>query len=258
MKRHFSEFMQYRHLLYELVSSEIKVKYRRSFLGVIWSVLQPLGMMIILTVVFSTMFKSDIEHFPVYVLTGRIVWDLVSLSTSFALTSVVSNSSLIKKVYIPKNVFPLARSLSALVNCAFSMIALFIVVGLSGVDVTYTILFVPIPLILLYLFTVGIGLVVSSLTVFFRDLAHLYELLLTAWMYLTPIFYPAEILPAPVLTIMHLNPVYYYLVAFRDMVMYGQMPTMETWMICFSMAILSLFVGFFIFSKSEDKFIMHI
>lgn len=258
MKKHYNDFMKYRHLLYELVSSEIKVKYRRSFLGVFWSVLQPLGMMIILTIVFSTMFKSDIEHFPVYVLTGRIIWDLLSLSTNFALGSIVTNAPLIKKVYLPKYIFPVSKSLSALVNCSFSMVALLIVVAISDIDVTYTILFIPIPLILLYLFTVGVGLIVSSLTVFFRDLAHLYELILTAWMYLTPIFYPADILPAPVMKLMQLNPVYHYLVMFRDLVMYGQMPTAETWVICISMAALSLVVGFFVFSKTEDKFILHI
>lgn len=258
MKKHINDFMKYRHLLIELVSSELKVKYRRSFLGIIWSVLQPLGMMLILTVVFSTLFRSDIEYFPVYVLSGRIIWDLFSIATCAAQGSVISNSGLIKKVFVPKYIFPLAKAVSALVNTGFSLIALLIVVYFSGVEIGMSFFLLPLPLILLFLFSLGIALIISAYTVFFRDLAHLYELLLTAWMYVTPIFYPIDILPAPVLALVKFNPIIYYLDFFRAIVYYGVMPPLETVVICTVMAIASLAIGFFLFNKNQDKFILYI
>lgn len=259
MNKHINDFKKYRHLLYELVSSEIKVKYRRSVLGIVWSVLQPLGMMLILTIVFSNMFKgSNIEHFAVYVLTGRIVWDLFSLATSFSMNSVVTNSALIKKVYVPKYIFPVSKATSALVNCGFSLIALLMVVFFTGVKIGPSILLLPIPLLLLFIFSLGISLIISAGTVFFRDIAHLFELLLTAWMYLTPIFYPISALPKSILYIVKLNPITYYLEVFRDVVYSGIMPSIKSLAICFVLSLLSVVIGFYIFNKKEDKFILHI
>lgn len=258
MKRHFNDIKKYRALLYELVISDIKVRYRRSVLGIVWSVLQPLGMMLILTVVFSTLFASDIEYFAVYVLTGRIIWDLFSTATIMAQSSIISSSGLIKKVYVPKYIFPVSKVFSSLVNCLFSLVALLIVVYFSGANIGPSIVLLPVPLILLFIFALGVSLFISAYTVFFRDLSYLYELLLTAWMYLTPIFYPIDILPPNMLTLVKFNPIIYYLDVFRSIVYYGTWPDSKSLIFCVVASFVSLVIGFWTFTRKEDKFILHI
>lgn len=258
MNMRLKDLIKYRFLLQELVSNEIKIKYRRSVLGVLWSVLQPLMMMIILTVVFSAIFKSNIKNFAVYVLTGRIIWDLFQLTTTLALNSIVTNAGLIKKVYVPKYIFPISKGLTALVNTGFSLVALVLVIIFTGVKINFSILLLPIPLLSLFLFAVGIGLIMSAYTVFFRDLAYLYELVLTVWMYLTPIFYPLSIIPEKYSVFIKLNPIIYYLEMFRDIVMYGKIPALSSFLICLLIGIASLITGFYLFNKKQDKFILHI
>ncbi|NQX60237.1 ABC transporter permease [Paenibacillus qinlingensis] len=258
MKSYIENFMKYRYLLYELVVNDLKIKYRRSFLGILWSVLQPLMMMIILTIVFSSVFKSSIENFAVYVFTGRIVWDIYSQVTSSALTSIMNNAGLIKKVYVPKYIFPISKGVSGLVNTAFSLVALFMVMIFTGVKINYSILLFPLPILYLFLFSIGIGLIVAAYSVFFRDLNYLYELLLTAWMYFTPIFYPASIIPEEVKFIVDANPIAYFLQMFRDIVIYGQVPSLMSHVTCLSIGLVSLLLGVFLFFKKQDRFILHI
>lgn len=258
MKTYIENFLKYRYLLYELVVSDIKIKYRRSFFGILWSVLQPLMMMIVLTIVFSSLFKSSIEHFAVYVFTGRIVWDLFSQATGFALTSIMNNAGLIKKVYVPKYIFPISKGVSGLVNTGFSLVALFMVMIYTGVKINYSILLFPLPILYLFLFSIGIGLIVATYAVFFRDLNYLYELLLTAWMYFTPIFYPASILPKELKFILDVNPIIYYLQMFRDIVLYGQAPSLMSHITCLTIGLVTLLVGAFLFVRKQDRFILYI
>lgn len=258
MKTYIENFLKYRYLLYELVVSDIKIKYRRSFLGILWSVLQPLMMMIVLTIVFSSLFKNDIEHFAVYVFTGRIVWDLYSQATSFALTSIMNNAGLIKKVYVPKYIFPISKGVSGLVNTGFSLVALFMVMIYTGVKIDYSILLLPLPILYLFFFSIGIGLIVSTYAVFFRDLGYLYELLLTAWMYFTPIFYPASIIPKEVKFIVDANPIVYFLQMFRDIVLYGHVPSLMSHITCLTIGLVALLVGAFLFVRRQDRFILYI
>ena len=220
-------FVKYRSLLSNLISRDIKVKYRRSVLGVLWSVLNPILMMIVITIVFSTIFKFQIENFPIYYLTGSLIFNFFSESTSSAMYAVVSNAPLLKKVYIPKYIFPLERTMFAFVNLLFSFIALLIALIFVPVQPSLMMFFIPIPILYTFVFSLGIGMALSALAVFVRDLFHLYSVLLVAWMYLTPIFYPIEIIPPNLMPLMKLNPLYYFIDYFRNIFMYSKMPTLE-------------------------------
>lgn len=258
MHRYWENFKKYRFLLKELVVNDIKIKYRRSVLGILWSVLHPLLMMIVLTLVFSNLFKSDIPNFPVYVFTGRLVWDLFFQSTVSSMSSVTSNAALIKKVYIPKYIFPLARCFSALVNTSFSFVALLLVMLVVKVEITPVLLLLPLAVFYIFLFATGLSLLLSAYTVFFKDLTYLYEVFTTAWMYFTPIFYPTTVLPEKYQFIFAINPLYYLVDYFRDIVMFSTFPSMKDNLICLSIGVVAFIIGFYSFYRKQDKFILHV
>lgn len=195
MNNDFRVAKRYIPLLSELIKRDLKIKYRRSFLGYLWSLMNPLLMMWILTLVFSYVFRFDIANYPLYLITGQIVFNFFSESTTIAMSSIINNAALLKKVYLPKVVFPLASIASSFVNMLFSLTAIFIVMLATDVRFSSTLIILPIGLLLLFVFSVGVGLVVSALAVYFRDLFHLYSVLLTALSFATPIFYPVNIIP---------------------------------------------------------------
>lgn len=252
-------FLKYKDLLYQLVSRDIKLKYRRSFLGYLWSVLNPLFVMVIMTIVFSTMFSRDIENFPVYLFTGKMLFDFTSVATRQAMQSITGNASLIKKTYIPKYIFTLSKVTSCMVDLVFSFGALLLVILATGTKITWTFLLTPVVIIQIYIFCCGLGFFLSTYNVFFRDIQYIYNAIMTAWMYLTPIFYPIESLPPMVMIgIKAINPLYYYIAQFRDLVYIGKIPGPRIfyggWIIAFAM----LSFGIFVFLKKQDKFILYI
>lgn len=258
MKKYWQNFKKYRHLLVELVRKDIKVKYKRSYLGLLWTLLNPLLMMIVLTLVFSTLFKHNIPNFPVYLLTGKIIFDFFSQATNGAMGSVIGGSSLLKKVYIPKYIFPLSKVLFAFVNLLFSLIALLIVMIVTKSPFNLTLLMLPLPLFYVFLFSLGLGLILATYTVFFRDIMHLYGVVLTAWMYFTPLFYPAEILPSNISWILGINPLYHSIQMLRDIVLYNKIPTLMNNLVCLSFGVITLLIGLFVFYKKQDDFILSI
>lgn len=250
---------QYRDLIKELVSRDIKLKYRRSFLGYVWSILNPLLIMVVMTVIFSTMFKHNIENYPVYLLTGRMLFEFLTISTNGAMKSVTGNAALLKKTYVPKYIFTLAKVTSCMVDMVFSLGALLIVMIATGSPFHWQILLVPLVIIQIYIFCCGLGFLLAQMNVFFRDIQHIYKAITTAWMYATPIFYPMEQLPPAIqFAIKVFNPLYYYVAQFRDMVLYGRLPDPFTfvggWIFAFGM----LIVGAWAFQRSKDKFILYI
>ncbi len=250
--------LKYKFLLNELVMRDIKIKYRRSFLGLLWTLLNPLMMMIVLTLVFSNIFRFSIENFPVYLLCGQLIFNFFSEATNMALPSILSNGSLIKKVYVPKYLFPISKVFSSFVNLLASFIALILVMIFTHSKITLTILFVPLPVLYVLVFTIGFALLLSSLSVFFRDIMHLYGVLLTAWMYFTPIFYPIEILPESIRGVVNYNPLTSFINFFREVVMYNQIPSLELNVVCLMYSLIMLLIGAFAFYKTQDKFILHI
>lgn len=258
MKAYFDAFKKYHYLLEDLVAKDFKLKYRRSVLGFLWSILNPLLMMLVITAVFSNMFKSDIEYFPVYYLCGYLIFNFVIEATNGALTSIVQSGYLIKKVYIPKYIFPLEKSSFALVNILFSFVAVLIVILITGMPIKATIFLIPIPIFLAFIFSTGLGLILASMNTFFRDMGHLYSVWTTAWMYLTPMFYPISIIPDNIKTVIYYNPLYYYVTYLRMLVIDGEIPGMEINVICICFSFLFLLIGLLIFKRNQDKFILYI
>ena len=251
-------FSKYRYLVGNLISRDLKVKYRRSTLGFLWSVLNPLLMALVINAVFSNLFKFKIEYFIVYYLTGSLIFNFMTEATSASLTSVLGAASLIKKVYIPKYIFPLEKCLFAFVNMLFSSVAVIIVILIKRMPVHWTALLFFFPMICVLIFSLGMSLILSSVNVFFRDVGHLYSVFTVAWMYLTPIIYPKDILPEFILNIMNLNPMFYYVEYFREVVMYGTVPNLAAHLMCIIYAFLFLALGLIIFKKQQDRFILYI
>ena len=250
-------------VLKQLVTKDFKIKYRRSFLGVAWSVLNPLLMMVVMSVVFSTLLGSNIEHFPLYLILGNITYSLMSDSTSKAVTSILDAAPLLKKVKIDRFVFPVQKILFALVNFAFSLIAVAIVMLWFRVVPTWHLIWLPVCLGLLMIFCIGIGLVLSAATVFFRDVIHLWSVVLTAWNYLTPVFWDFQMLldrgaPAWTIGIVKMNPMYGFVTFMRDIVLWQQNPSLEILLLCGVWAVIMLAIGIFVFRKTEHKFILYI
>ena len=258
LKIRLGVFFKYKDLLYNLVSRDIKVRYRKSFLGMLWTVLNPLLMMIVMTIVFSTLFKSTIENFPIYFLSGNLIFTLNSEITNTCTYAIIGNASLLKKVYIPKYLFPLSKAGSALVNLLFSLIALLLVMIILRVPFLPTLLLLPIPIAYAFLFSVGLGLLLSAVTVYFRDIAYFYSVLLVAWNYFTPVFYPIDILPDLVKKLMQLNPLYHYIEYMRGLILYGTVPGVKENLVCLMMGLCMLVIGTYVFYIKQDKFILYI
>ena len=215
-------------------------------------------MALVINAVFSNLFKFKIEYFIVYYLTGSLIFNFMTEATSASLTSVLGAASLIKKVYIPKYIFPLEKCLFAFVNMLFSSVAVIIVILIKRMPVHWTALLFFFPMICVLIFSLGMSLILSSVNVFFRDVGHLYSVFTVAWMYLTPIIYPKDILPEFILNIMNLNPMFYYVEYFREVVMYGTVPNLAAHLMCIIYAFLFLALGLIIFKKQQDRFILYI
>lgn len=249
---------KYRFLIKQLVSRDFKAKYKRSILGVFWSFLNPLLTMIVQYVVFSNLFRFDIPYYPVYLLSGIIVFNYFSEACGMALTSIIGNATLITKVYVPKYIYPLTRILSSLVNLLISMIPLIIVTMLSGLYPTKAYLLIPFMLVCLAMFCLGLGMLLSAAMVFFRDIQFLWGVLTMIWMYLTPIFYPESILPERVVWVLKVNPLYYFINFLRSCVMDGVSPEPVVYVQCFLISLCVLAVGAWVFKKSQDKFVLYL
>lgn len=249
---------KYRFLIKQLVSRDFKAKYKRSILGVFWSFLNPLLTMIVQYIVFSNLFRFDIPYYPVYLLSGIIVFNYFSEACGMALTSIIGNATLITKVYVPKYIYPLTRILSSLVNLLISMIPLIIVTMLSGLHPTKAYLLIPLMLVCLAMFCLGLGMLLSAAMVFFRDIQFLWGVLTMIWMYLTPIFYPESILPEQVAWVLKVNPLYYFINFLRSCVIDGVSPEPVVYIQCFLISLCVLAVGAWVFKKSQDKFVLYL
>ncbi len=251
-------FKKYMPLIQELVKRDLKLKYRRSILGYLWSLLNPLLMMIVMTIVFSYMFRFDIPNYPLYLICGQTLFTFFNESTNLSMYSVINNASLIKKVYIPKYIFPVSKVVSSFITMSFSLVAILIVMLFTGTPVHLSMLLFWAPLLMLLVFSCGVGMILSALAVQFRDLTHLYGVITMAWMYLTPIFYPIEAIPQNVAGFIAGNPLNTYISLFREIVLYGTIPGWEAWAMGALMALLSLAAGTLVFRKLQKNFILYI
>lgn len=259
MRLRFQVLYNYRHLIKQLVTKDIKLKYRRSFLGYVWSVLNPLMVMVVMYLVFSHMFRFDVENYPAYLIIGQALFTFMTEATNQAIFSITGNGPLLKKVYVPKYVFTLSKVTSSMVNLLFSLAAMVIVFIITKVQFSWAMLFFPVVLIQLYIFCLGLGLFLAEASVFFRDIQYIYSVLTTAWMYLTPIFYPIEQLPNIMQRAIRIfNPMYQYISQFRTIVLEQTLPNAIDVVYGFGIAFVFLIFGFCTFIRKQDDFILYI
>lgn len=252
------EISKYSFLLKELVMRDFKIKYRRSYLGMLWSLFNPLLMMTVFYFVFSTIFKSSIENFPLYLLSGIIVFNYFSECTNNALISITGNASLITKVYVPKMIFPLAKVLSSSVNFFISLIPLLGVVIITGSPINIYTPLIFFNMVMFLIFCVGIGLFLSTIMTFFRDTQFLWTIILMVWMYGTPVFYPVSIIPLKYLFIYKLNPLFHYITFSRTILIQGVSPSFEAYLTITGIALASLLFGTLVFKLNENKLVNYL
>ena len=245
-------------VLLSLVSRDFKLKYRRSLLGVLWSVLNPLLMMLVLTAVFQFMFRFQIENYPLYLILGNILFTLMNNAITSGLRSIIDSSSLIKKIRINKAIFPIQKAIFEVLNFTISLIAVAIVLIVYQVAPTVNVLLLPVLVIYVIIFSVGLSMLLSALTVFFRDIVHLWSVFALAWMYLSAIFYPVTELPEWLQQAMLFNPMYQFITYFREIVMWGTTPSLESNLICLGMGLVTLAAGILVFRKLQHRFILFV
>lgn len=258
MNTYVNNLLKYKDLFVALVTQDIKLKYRNSFLGILWSLLNPLLMMVVLSVVFMTLFENEIQYYSLYVLSARILYQFFSESTTFAMDSIQVNSHLIQKVYVPKYFFPLTKIFSSFVTTLISLLTIVIMMIIYGIPFTWMKLLFIVPMIYLFGISAGIGLLLSSINVFFKDVKHFYSVLLMILMYMTPMFYPVSIIPDNLMPIIMMNPLYHVIEMFRGIVMYGLMPSISLQLFSLFYMIIYSMLGLFVFYKTQDRFIHYI
>ena len=258
MTAYVENFKKYKPLLSELAVRDIKTRYRRSMLGVLWSLLSPLCQMIVLSIVFSNLFRNNIENFPLYILSGHVIFNFYSESTSSSLSAIIGSASLIKKAYIPKYLFVLSRILSSAVNVMATFAALIVVMLATRAEFHYTMFLAVIPILFVILFSSGVGLILAAYAVKFRDIIHLYGVFITALMYLTPIIYPMSMLPGVVHKIVMMNPLTNMVLMFRNLALDGIMPGPMSFVIALVECAAVILIGLYVFYKKQDTFILNL
>lgn len=249
---------RYWFLLDQLIARDFKTKYKRSVLGVFWSFLNPLLMMLIQYAVFVNLFKFRVDNYAVYLLTGIVLFNGMSDTTTQAMSSITGNASLITKVYVPKYIYPVSKVFSTSINLLLSMIPLLIVALITGLTPHWSWLLIPYDLVCQILFMIGVAFILSSLMVFFRDMQFLWGVFTTAWMYATPIMYSMDILPEFLKQFERINPMYYYITFMRTIIIDGMAPSPRQFLACALFAGIALLVGSAVFRKSQDKFVLYI
>ena len=251
-------FQKYGFLLRQLVSRDFKTRYKRSVLGVLWSFLNPLLTMTVQYIVFSTIFKTDIPNFAVYLLIGIVFFNFFSESTNMGLMAIVGNASLITKVYIPKYIFPVSRVLSSSINLLISMVPMLIVVMITSTRITKAILLLPFSIACTIVFCIGMSFILSSAMVYFRDTQFLWSVVSMLWMYATPIFYLETILPQRLMPLFKMNPLYHFIRFSREIIIAGASPEPKAYLFCIIASVVPFLAGVFVFKKTQDKFVLKI
>lgn len=243
---------RYRDLIIELVRRDVTARYKRSVLGVAWTMLNPLGTMIILSVVFSQIFQA-IDGYAAYVLSGLVIWNFFAQTTTSGINALVWGGNLFRRIYVPRTVFAISAVGTGIVNLLLSLIPLFVVMLVIGVPIRPTALLAVVPVILVAVFSLGIALLISSVGIFFQDVVEMYQIFLTAWMYLTPVIYRLSILPEYAQRWVRLNPMVYFVDLFRLTTFYGQLFTLKELAITSVVALASLLIGWGVFAQISDQ-----
>jgi len=249
---------RYWELIWALSLKELKIRYKRSVLGFMWALLNPALLMLVLTVVFSTIMRFNIPHYAIFLLSVLLPWTFFAQSLSYSVESIVGNGDLIKKVAVPKLVFPMAALISNIINLGLSLVPLAILVLVMRHPFYWTWLYLPVPVLALAIFTLGVSFFFAVANVFYRDVAHILQIVLSAWFYLTPIIYPLDLIPERYRWVFKLNPIIYVINGFRLSVYYGQLPRLQSVAASFVCAFISLFIGYSIFRRYQDSFVFYV
>lgn len=250
----FQELLRYRDLLRMLVSNSIKTRYKRSTLGVVWTLLNPLLNTLVLTIAFSQLMRFQIPNYPLYLLSGLIYWNFFAQTTTVAMQQLVWGSNLIKRVYVPRTVFSVAVVGNGLTNLALALIPLGMLMLFYRQPLSMGLLSLPIALLIGAMFILGFSLLMSTLAVFFTDVVEIYHVALSALFYLTPIIYPSSFIPENLQFILKLNPMYMLIELFRKPITTGQAATGMEFLLGGGMALVMLLVGWFVFTSRADEF----
>jgi ABC-2 type transport system permease protein len=247
------ELFRYRDLLAQLIARNLKTRYKRSALGILWTMLNPLLMMLVLTFVFSHVFRFSMTHYAAYALAGLLLWNFFAQTTVGAMSELVWGGSLLNRIYLPRTIFAFAALGTGLINLLLSLVPLFIIMLVTGVPLRPAALILPLPILLTSMFALGVGLFLSRLAVYFTDVLEMYQIVLTAWMYLTPVIYPKEIIPAHSRWLFNLNPMYHLLEIFRAPLYVGWFAGVKTMAAAAAAALLMLAFGWWYFVRKADE-----
>lgn len=248
-----TELFRYRDLVRALVVRDLKVRYRRSAIGFLWTMLQPLLTMLVLTLVFSAIFRFEIANYPVYALAGIMFWNFFSQSITTSMNSLRGNAHLLTKIPVPKAVFPLATVIAGVINLLFALVPLFAILLFTGHPIRPALLFLPAAVLLAALFTLGAGLLLSPMAVFFYDTIEMIGVVMTLLMYMTPIFYPMDIIPEKYLWAVRFNPIRSVLEVFRDPIYFGKIPPLSHLTVALVVTAVALLIGVVAFRRSSDR-----
>jgi len=247
------ELIRYRNLVFQTVRRNIVVRYKRSVLGIAWTMLNPLGTALILTFVFSEVFGGE-SSYGVYVLSGLICWTFFSQATNDAMHQLIWGGGLLKRIYIPRTVFAVSSVATGLVNMALAMVPLLFIMLITGVFPQKSMWILPVPALFLAMFALGVGLMLSAIAIYFVDVTEMYTILLMAWFYLSPVIYKIDFLPEDYAWIVQLNPMYYLINLFRAPIYDGVVPSLQEFLVAGGIAVVTLLVGWFLFSQKADEF----
>ncbi|KPL82926.1 hypothetical protein SE15_10380 [Thermanaerothrix daxensis] len=251
------EFLQawrYRDLILYLVRRDITTRYKRSVLGVAWTMLNPLGMMIILSIVFSHIFHVNVRGYPAYVLSGLVVWNFFAQVSTAIINSLVWGGDLFRRIYVPRSAFAFSSIGTGVVNLSLSLVPLLLVMATLGIWPKTTLIFVPVAMLFLSLFTMGVGLLISTVGMYFVDVVEMYAIVLMGWMYLTPVIYPMSALPSNIQFWLLFNPMVHIVNVFRMLVFDGIHPSLGTWLAAGLSSLGTFLVGWLIFTAKVDEF----
>jgi ABC-2 type transport system permease protein len=258
MTQLFREIMRNRELIWALALKELRVRYKRSTLGFLWALLNPLLMMVVLTLAFSAILHMPVRQYAVFILSGLMPWTFFAQSMSYSVESVVTNGDLLRKVRLAKSVFPIAAVISNVLNFLFSLIPMIAIILALRFPLHWTWIYIPVPLTCLFLFALGCGFVGAAINVFYRDVSHIIQIVLQAWFYLSPVMYSIDFLPQKYRTFFRLNPLVYLLNEFRLAIYYGQMPTAQSVAVSVLIGIGVLWLGYSLFKKMEHSFVYYV
>ena len=248
------ELWRYRDLLWLLVSNSIKTRYKRSILGVVWTLLNPLLNMVVLSVAFSALFRFELENYPVYILVGLLIWNFFSQAIRDAMHKFVWGSSLLKRIYIPRSIFAVSVLGNGLVNLGLALIPLLLIMAVMRHPISWTMLLIPLAVFVLAMFTLGLSMLLSTLAVFFTDVVDMFTILLSAWFYLTPIIYPLDIISPELEPYVLWNPMTVYIGLFHSIIYEGRLPDPMSLGIAVVLSLAMVLLGWWVFTKKSDEF----